>query len=959
MKKFINRNLLITSLLAPILLTSATLKVYLSDKNDTRHISSTRNDNYNQNNKNYSQDSLLKKLIKQKYYYSNDILINLYKYKEYNKLFCYNINYQKKDKNIFKKKVLVANNSIKLQINKLNHIYNLIIKHKYNYQIYLVKNNLHIPKFTTKNSIHSKPKPFINDRTYKINKLNVNVNNVSSISEENIIGAKSIYKLASIVGKTTFENINLNNINFYSFSDYTNKLTNNSNDISNNYDSNLGGFIPGGGSSNPVIHYVIPGSNLLPSIESHKNYEIGKGIGISVDILAGFAILGILATVCIVNRKKGIKGINYTGIPATSPVRNNGNDTVYRKAINDGEKDVITQTDGLDSSTSDVTNPSNESVDGILDMRVDSRISGRKSIDTSNNSSPNKKHTYTSDAINPNNKSVDGVIINSESGADDKSSNNIFVRNAYEQEGPSLKVDQNTVNIGGFRAYSHMSTESLNSSLHTWKSDQQVDYRELRAAMTPRYQLWFKDEKNPIDYIDTEHETHITKQQITDITGKGIVKLKIYDEEIDKNLEPSLELIRKAMLRLIEITNNSLLKENALLHYSNEYVVPKDLDGTDLPTAGIGDDSGLSQKFISHILLTRYDIGTKSKINLVNIFKNVKTINNENVLYIGNDNVKAFAFIMNDALISFFTKLHELRRNDEDYDGLYKYFTEYLQSANQYFFKEGEHFDSASYMYYIRAEADIFSHYHVLNSILIDEMQYALKNGHDYENDSNVHLLLSVLKGESGWMNYTSGDFQSELVKLSSSRESVLYSEMIDVAQNTIKMSEMENMGDIYKDYYKITHELLEFNSRNNLVPGLKSQEFEEIVYRLQNIDKKISAYLRAYEEYNYAYTMVNSNPFTIEHSTDSSISSSPERSINDIGMTWSERGSSLERSISEESAYSFASSYGYGQPTQHFKKYDSFNPSTRTAAPNDIFTIDDVAHLRLIQTDIRYMLDI
>ena len=304
MRKLLNKVLLITSFFVPILLGSYLLRINFTKINNNKSLQKVAKSipKKQEINKESNSTALLNNIKAVKYYYTNAILKNSQSYKVYNKLFSYNINYKKNKKQNFKSKLVVANYSIKSEIKKLNMIQNLIINHRYNYLFYLNKNNLAIPNFISSNHVSDNSYLNINNNEYQIKKSDANVNKMSSISEENLIGAKSVYKISNTIKKIVIKKINENEANFYYFSTKKNKLVNQSNNLNQeniiNSGSNLNAFIPGGGStSNPTIHYVIPGSNIMPY---NKKKGSNDKTGDHVAEGAGAGLVILLAVIFIV-----------------------------------------------------------------------------------------------------------------------------------------------------------------------------------------------------------------------------------------------------------------------------------------------------------------------------------------------------------------------------------------------------------------------------------------------------------------------------------------------------------------------------------------------------------------------------------------------------------------------------------------------------------------------------------
>ena len=186
----------------------------------------------NLNNKISSDNINYKQLI---YNLSNEgRIINYYinfnkkNYIEWKSL--YKLNF-KLNESKFAKEIKYSNSTFFKELNNIEIITRIILKHQYDYGIFLNKYNLQVPKFNTIYKIQRKYKYNqinkllnIKESVYKINS---NVNNLSKILyslEENTIGANSIYNLSTSSIKTCIKTSIINNEKIMYYSKFTNNI---------------------------------------------------------------------------------------------------------------------------------------------------------------------------------------------------------------------------------------------------------------------------------------------------------------------------------------------------------------------------------------------------------------------------------------------------------------------------------------------------------------------------------------------------------------------------------------------------------------------------------------------------------------------------------------------------------------------------------------------------------------
>ena len=190
-----------------------------------------RNNNISENKKDSVNESFNpvdknKKIIFQIDILKNTMLMNNYIFKNYNKIFSHNINYITYQKNIIKRKIDIANNSICQELNILNEMKNILENHPYNYLQLFQDNNYYIPDISLNNNrkISNNIKN-IKCFSSKLNKKYANISSIFYQSEENTVGADKTISLITTVRLLIFKKVNFKYSNILYFSHNLNNLS--------------------------------------------------------------------------------------------------------------------------------------------------------------------------------------------------------------------------------------------------------------------------------------------------------------------------------------------------------------------------------------------------------------------------------------------------------------------------------------------------------------------------------------------------------------------------------------------------------------------------------------------------------------------------------------------------------------------------------------------------------------
>ena len=153
----------------------------------------------------------------------NTILMNNSILKNYNKIFSHNITYQI---NVISRKIIIANSSIKSEINILNRMIDIMEVHPYNYLKLFQKNNYIIPNISTKNNKKVLNKiNNIESFSSKLNEKFTNINNIVYQSEEETMSISSTISVISSLRLLLFKKVNIAYCNILYFSHYLNNLS--------------------------------------------------------------------------------------------------------------------------------------------------------------------------------------------------------------------------------------------------------------------------------------------------------------------------------------------------------------------------------------------------------------------------------------------------------------------------------------------------------------------------------------------------------------------------------------------------------------------------------------------------------------------------------------------------------------------------------------------------------------
>ena len=286
----VKRNILInkwfaTGVLAFALSLSSVIILYHNDNNTNRATWNNinyyaRNIDYNNPNKNINPINLLKDLKIQKNSLNFLILQNSYIEKIYKQQ--YKTLFVKKQSSISKIENIASdsNSSLKNEVTIINNIVNVVLAHPYNYSKYLTVKKLIMPLPKGSNIM---PQENINSNnifsnSYTIQK-NSSLGNLVLESEEQIIGAKTLYSAGKMSNKMLFTGQNSNNLaNFKTFSKSENKIVNYSSGINNseNNSNNVENASMISQNNGNNVSYLV-NSEYLSNLTSNNNSVLNNG----------------------------------------------------------------------------------------------------------------------------------------------------------------------------------------------------------------------------------------------------------------------------------------------------------------------------------------------------------------------------------------------------------------------------------------------------------------------------------------------------------------------------------------------------------------------------------------------------------------------------------------------------------------------------------------------------------